>query len=357
MNNRNYGIDLLRLTAMLMIVVLHVIGQGGVMLRISTQPSTYYMIWIPEAAAMCAVNCYGLISGYVGVNASFRPARIVGLWLTVEFYTVFITIVCGIVHPEWINQEIILKSVFPVMWKTYWYFSAYMALAFLAPFFNRMLLSLTQKELRRLMLAIFLIFSIWTLVPKTYDVDFLSLTGGYTFVWIQMLYLLGGCLRLYSMKPVRKRLLLLLYAGMTLLAWGSKILIENHTRKIFGKPMYGRGLVTYHAPTMLICGICLLLVFSQLRFRSGLARGIIAGASPLAFAVYIIHTHPLIWEHVLKDAFSRWAYLDWRVVVFPVLGTALLIFCLCLGIEYLRQRLFSLLKIPAALNRIFSRFG
>ena len=115
--------------------------------------------------------------------------------------------------------------------------------------------------------------------------------------------------------------------------------------------------MTYHAPTILICGICLLLVFSQLRIRSGWARKVIARTSPLAFAVYIIHTHPLIWEHVMKDAFSRWAYLDWRVVLFPVLGAAFLIFCLCLGIEYLRQRLFTLLKIPAALDRVFSRFG
>ena len=75
MNNkreRNYGIDLLRIVSMLMVVVLHVLGQGGV-LKTSTPLSIGYSVaWILEIAAYCAVNCYALISGYVGVNSKFK---------------------------------------------------------------------------------------------------------------------------------------------------------------------------------------------------------------------------------------------------------------------------------------------
>ena len=355
MDRRNYGIDLLRLVSMFMIVVLHVIGQGGVMVRITSKPAAYYMIWIPEAAAMCAVNCYGLISGYVGVNARFKPARILALWLTVEFYTVLITVIFSAVHPEWITREILLKSVFPVLWKTYWYFSAYMALCFLAPFLNRMIQALSPKERRRLMLAIFLIFSVVTVVPKTFDVDMVNLTGGYTFVWIMLLYIFGGCMRLSEEKPVKKRFLLAIYLLMVLIAWGSKILIENAARKAFGKAMYGRGLVTYHAPTIFLCGICLVLLFAQLRITGAKARRVISVTSPLAFAVYIIHTHPVIWEYILKGAFSKWMYLDWKIVLFPVFGAALLIFSVCLIAEFLRQQLFRLLRIPDRLEKLFDR--
>ena len=261
----------------------------------------------------------------------------------------------GILRPEWINRGVVLKSVFPVMWKTYWYFSAYMALSFLAPFFNKMLHSLSEKECRRLMLTIFLVFSVWTLVPKSFDVDFLSLTGGYTFAWIMLLYIFGGAMRLSELRQIKKRYLLLVYILMTIIAWGSKIIIENHTRRIYGKAMYGRGLVTYHAPTIFLCGICLVLLFSQLKIRGSLAKKIISVTSPLAFAVYIIHTHPIIWEHILKGAFGKWIYLNWKVVLIPVLLAALGIFALCLGIEFLRQQLFKLLRIPQLLDRIFAR--
>ena len=357
LDKRNYGIDLLRLVSMYMIVVLHVIGQGGVMVRITARPAAYYMVWLPEAAAMCAVNCYGLISGYVGVNARFKPSRQVSLWLTVEFYTLLITLVFGIIHPVWITRQVLLKSFFPVMWKTYWYFSAYMALSFLAPFFNRMLHSLSGKECRRLLVTVFLVFSVWTLIPKSFDVDFLSLSGGYTFVWIMVLYIFGGAMRLADLKEIKKRYLLLVYVLMTVIAWGSKILIENTTRRIYGKAMYGRGLVTYHAPTIFMCGICLVLLFSQLKINGRIARGIITALSPLAFAVYIIHTHPVIWEHILKGAFSKWIYLDWKVILGPVFLAALGIFALCLAIEFLRRQLFALLRIPQLTERIFGRFA
>ena len=42
---------------------------------------------IRDSCAYCAVDCYGLISGYVGVNGKFRPARLLELWLQVFFYS------------------------------------------------------------------------------------------------------------------------------------------------------------------------------------------------------------------------------------------------------------------------------
>ena len=84
---RNYGIDLLRMLSMFMIVNLHVLGQGGAMVRIVGDEAGYYAAWFLETCAYCAVDCYGLISGYVGVNGKFRPARLLELWLQVFFYS------------------------------------------------------------------------------------------------------------------------------------------------------------------------------------------------------------------------------------------------------------------------------
>ncbi|MBR6668219.1 MAG: acyltransferase family protein [Clostridia bacterium] len=67
MKKRNEGIDLLRCLAMLMVVVLHVLNHGGILESSARGMPVYNAAWLLRAAGTCAVNCYALISGYVGV--------------------------------------------------------------------------------------------------------------------------------------------------------------------------------------------------------------------------------------------------------------------------------------------------
>ena len=64
-SNRNYGIDLLRIVSMFFIIILHTLGQGGIVKNtISTTPQFRYA-WALEIIAYCAVDIFALISGYV----------------------------------------------------------------------------------------------------------------------------------------------------------------------------------------------------------------------------------------------------------------------------------------------------
>ena len=87
MKERNYGIDLLRIVAMFFICILHICGQAGAMLRVSGYTGSYYACWFLETAAYCAVDIYGLISGFAGVDAKHRPSRLAELWLRVFWYS------------------------------------------------------------------------------------------------------------------------------------------------------------------------------------------------------------------------------------------------------------------------------
>ena len=69
---RNLGIDLLRIISMLMIVVLHVLKKGGILENAEVNSAHYYVAWVLEALCIGAVNCYALISGYVGVNSKIK---------------------------------------------------------------------------------------------------------------------------------------------------------------------------------------------------------------------------------------------------------------------------------------------
>ena len=67
MEQRNRGIDLLRMAAMWMVVILHILNKGGVLGATAPLSVGCETARLLEIAAYCAVNCYGLISGYVGV--------------------------------------------------------------------------------------------------------------------------------------------------------------------------------------------------------------------------------------------------------------------------------------------------
>lgn len=87
MEQRNRGIDLLRMTAMWMVVILHILNKGGVLAAAAPLSAGQGTARLLETAAYCAVNCYGLISGYVGVQRRFRYSGALALWLRVELCT------------------------------------------------------------------------------------------------------------------------------------------------------------------------------------------------------------------------------------------------------------------------------
>ena len=62
---RNYGIDFLRIYSMFLVVLLHSLGQGGLLQNLSITDKQYSFVWLLEIFAYCAVNIFGLISGYV----------------------------------------------------------------------------------------------------------------------------------------------------------------------------------------------------------------------------------------------------------------------------------------------------
>lgn len=90
-NQRNYGIDLLKIISMLMVVTLHVLGKGNLLYNKELEifSTKYNILWILEIASFCAVNLYALSSGYVGLKAKHKYTNIFILYLEVVFLFTF----------------------------------------------------------------------------------------------------------------------------------------------------------------------------------------------------------------------------------------------------------------------------
>lgn len=350
---RNYGLDMLRMVCMFLIVNLHVLSPGGAMARMQGNESTYYACWFLETCAYCAVDCYGILSGYVGITGRHRPARLLELWLNVFFYSAGITLLYWIAAPDLLMENSLWKAIFPVSWGTYWYFSAYAGLFIVMPYLNKLVNALDEKERRRMILVMFLLFCVVTAVPKVNQSDFLQLVGGYSFVWLVILYLFGACIRTCSFKRWKKYQYACVYFALTAFSWAFKIVVENHTREMFGEPRFGRLFTGYTTPTIFLSAVCLFLIFENVKIRKTWLKRIIMAASPVAFSVYIIHTHPLIWENIIKGISANLAFRAWWAAVPGVLGIALCIYISCSLIDYVRKTIFDLCGVRKLTERIF----
>lgn len=172
---RNYGIDFLRIVSMIMIPVLHTLGRGGILENTIPFSAHYEIAWLLEVAAFCAVDSYALITGYVGYGGKHKYCNILYLYFQVIFFTLITTALFLIFKSELVEFSMIKKVVFPFAYETYWYFSAYFCLFFFIPFLNAILDRTSKREIQKLLLVLFIIFS---LLPTFFRYDFGNTGGG-----------------------------------------------------------------------------------------------------------------------------------------------------------------------------------
>lgn len=346
-NSRNYGIDALRILSMFFVLVLHVLGHGGVLSNTVVFTSQYEVAWFLEIGTYCAVNCYAVISGYVGVNSKYKYSSIATLWFRVLFYSFSITLLFKILGIGSIGYGVLLFSAMPVLSGQYWYFTAYFAMFMFIPLLNTAINKLNKRQLGILIFTMFFLFSCTSICKYVFGESF-KLSGGYSAWWLIILYIFGGYIKRYDLfQKIKRYVWLILHFTMVILTWLSKLILEIRPVGVFNSNI----LVSYISPTITLSAICLLMFFKDLEFKS-VTNKIITFLSPLAFSVYLIHNHPLINKYMIKDSLSSLANLPAIVLPFAVIGVSLGIFIVCCAIDLIREQLFKVLKIKQRLNNL-----
>lgn len=343
--NRNYGIDALRLIAMFMVVVLHVLGQGGVLYgspSLTVKGETY---WSIEIACYCAVNVFAIISGYVGVNAKHKWSSLFLLCFQLTLYACIITSVALIVG--WCNHA-------PISWENFvhylfpsatsmWYFAAYFCLFFFMPMLNAIIQNVPQKTLKVAGMFVFIVFCCWTQLFTRVS----NLGGGYSVIWLVVLYVVGGYMSKY--KPMQK-----LSVTASILSYLACVAVTVLSRILIGNLALQSGriniLVSYTSPTIFLAAIFLVHAFANMRV-SQKATKLIAHTSPMAFGVYLIHCHPYLYDH-LKGLFAWIVPQHICLGVFYVFAVAFAIFAVCLALDWLRLQLFKACKTKEFATRL-----
>ncbi len=345
-STHNYGIDLFRIVSMMMVVTLHVLGHGGILS--AAVSVNYWVLWLLEIMVFCAVNCYALISGYVGVCAKYKLSNLVVLWLRVLFYTVSITLICKCLFPESVDTRTLVSAFFPVISNHYWYFSSYVLLFLLIPVLNEGLNRLSKESLGFILLAIITGASLLRPFVRLLGGDVFALLDGYSAWWLMILYLIGGYIRKYGLfnklKSHRTVIFFVLYIASASITLLSKLCIGFISKRVLGAVQYDGLLVHFQSITILAEAVFLLLAFEHIK-TGRLFSKILVFLSPLTFGVYLIHEQFQIKSRIVVDRFAWIATLPVYCAIPLIILIVLCIYVICSIIELLRFWLFKIFRV------------
>lgn len=353
--SRNYGIDALRIVAMMMVLILHLLAAAHVLPQANHESAFYRVGWLMEIAAYCGVNCYALITGYVCGGGSFKHERVVTLWFQVIFYTVGSFLLLAVFLPQTIQLKTVLSSFFPVLTGHYWYVTAYVGMFFFIPFFNVLGNCLTKLQFQYLLVTVFGLFSV---ISTLIHDDIFLVYKGYSCWWLGILYMLGMYIKKYGLfTGVKTGTLWAGYAGCVCFVWLFKMVLDMVSFHLVGKVRGGGIFVAYNSPFIVGTAVCLLLVFSRMRFSSPRVVACISWLAAASFSVYVIHCNLLIERLFLGDIFKKCISSSPVMMVIKVLGIAASVYLGCSMVDSVRRYLFKAVDVDKGARAVVRFFG
>lgn len=351
---RDYGIDLLRIISMLMVPIVHVIGQGGILAAAVPFSIQYESAWMLMSFVLVAVNCFILITGYVYYGKETKYYRLATLWIEVLFYSIIILILFYFMFPADFGLESIWKNLIPTFYTNgqfsrYWFFTAYVGMFLISPFVNIALKHFDKKQDLAAFLSLFIIFS---LLPTILNQDMaFNLNEGYSVLWFVVLYYTGGLLHKYEIfKKLKSNKWLLIYIVCSLISWSIIYISES-----LGLIETGFGLYSFNcylSPLYFIGGIALFCVFKNIKITKSFSISMIKFFAPVCFGVYLIHDNMIVDKYVLAKKFAFLANMDPISMIIGIIFVGVGIFVSCSLIDWIRELLFRKLKVKSRLANL-----
>ena len=198
--SRNLNIELIRIVAMLLIVLGHIVGYY---VPISTEASPLLKTC---CSAICFfipfhVNLFILISGYCGIKRWSNIIKIWGLLLSTQLCITGITYIFNLdVHYTWQTY------VFPLTHNDWWFMRIYIMLCVLAPAIERFINYSRQQEVYSILIALLCLDIYFSFIHRVQTINY----DGYNLLHFLTIYLIGCFLRNNLSKICRKQKLLML---------------------------------------------------------------------------------------------------------------------------------------------------
>lgn len=350
MKKRNTGINLFKLFSMFMIALLHVLGMGGIT-GAAAGTSSYYPVYLMQNAAFCAVNCYALVSGYLMLGKKIKPSRIIELWFEVFFYSIGLSAIMISIYREFFSAQNIVYALTPIISKQYWYMTAYFLMYLFIPMMNKFAEAADKKSFTAVIAVILLLTTGSFIIGK----DGFKFSEGYSPIWLMVMYLVGAYMKKFGVGAKMKWYSALLFYIISVgCNFALNVFLKDPMKKIFTDDTV--NYLTYTSPFVVLSAIFLFIFFSKLKFGKKTEK-FINYITPAALGVYLIHTHPLVFNKLMKDIAMPLVNHGTAAMIFGSVAMALAVFIICIVIDLLRIQFFRLIRINALCKKLDEVFN
>ncbi|MDO5563795.1 MAG: acyltransferase [Eubacteriales bacterium] len=296
MSNRLTNIDLLKIIASFMVVLLHI----NLMFIFNYKANDYegILLWILEFIALPSVNIFALVSGYVFYDKKFKWERLIEIWIIAFIYNFIFVLISEQKNFSSLDIHFIIKLFTPIITQNFWYVSSYFSLMFFIPILN---LGIQNEDKKT-----FLIFAVLSLVffsiISYYNKDIFNMANGSSLIWLMIMYIIGAGIHKFNIeKEIQKKWLILLYIlsliFMEIYFLLSHMRINNYNLDFFSDAKY----LAHNNPIIFSSSILILLIFAKIKINNHFIIKIISFLSPLTLGIYMIHTSIVL---ILQKVFN-----------------------------------------------------
>lgn len=327
------NMELLRIVSMLFVLIIHANFTGisaPSPLDYYNSPFLSFIRCFVEALAIVAVDVFVLISGWFGINFSFK--KLGALCFQVLFFTVGFFIVFAVISPEDAITVDKIKGVF-LLNGDYWFVKAYIVLFLLSPVLNMFVEHATKKQFQIVLISYYIFHTIYGWMM---DASVHFTMNGTTALSFIGLYLLGRYLRLYPFRLIqlRKWIDLLIYAvcAFVLVVFNLLLLSKGQTISVDGR------LYSYASPIVIVASVFLLLFFTKLSFSSKAVNWIASSC----FAVYLFHCNGFFFGQYYRELIPH-LYYETNYALVGVIAYVIIIYFVAVLFDKLRIILWNII--------------
>lgn len=310
---RTSNFECLRIFAIMLILLMHSYAQAN------CRENSFNILvgYVISAIGNTGVSCFVLLSGYFGLK--FKMQRFIQLILITTFYTV----ISFIANNGLAFNISFFDSLIVVLRYKNWFIACYLILMLLSPFINKAMLSLSKIEYNKLLIILFITFSVLPTLFVSYYYTILT-DGGKCLTYILFLYILGRYLSLfYSEKKILISKCLLSFLSITILIIALNITIScifHRECRIFSMDC---------SPLILFSSLCVFFFFKGIELKSKLINGIAASV----LAVYLLDNLRL---YVSNHIFDITLYAESDFFILYLMAFVLMVFVLGIVIDKIR---------------------
>lgn len=327
---RDANMDLMRITAMFLVMVYHVNYWGMAQKFAPLESYSELQVFgytLMKCVSMVCVNLFVLISGWYGIKPNIK--KLLGLFFQIWFFSIPLYLAFVYFYDD--IHFSLAKFVHYLFFSDYWFVIAYLMLYLMSPILNAFVESANKRQLQITILSYYIFQFVYGWFDRSPYFDH----GCSPLVFIG-LYLVARYIRVYKdwFDIITIKQVIVSYTSVLFIT----VLICT-ILGIKGECSWVSMLMQYSSPLTVCLSIILLLFFSKLKLNNNKYITLLGTSS---FAVYLFHDATYFYEKLFYPA-GCWIYCNFSIIISLALLLIFLstIYMISIILDFLRIKLWT----------------